>query len=285
MTHPPALTFPDLFGPRVAHGFFGRQGGVSEGIFESLNVTLYSGDDVSHVKENRRRVMDALGGQTLLTLKQTHSMCCLLPSEAGATEDFPEGDALVTDQTDIVLGVMTADCAPILLQGQKLDGSPVIGATHAGWGGALKGVCESTVNRMVELGAEPDSIRAAIGPCIGVESYEVSPDFMEPFLEENSESHRFFVKSPSPSFPRKREPFVAQDPRLHGESKEGDSSLHFNLVSYVTHRLGRAGVRHITASHVDTYKEEQDYFSFRRATHRGEDQYGRQISAITIIKT
>ncbi|HNQ92267.1 MAG TPA: peptidoglycan editing factor PgeF [Alphaproteobacteria bacterium] len=256
MIKPPALTFPDLFGPRITHGFFGRKGGVSHGIFESLNVTLYSGDDVDRVKENRDRVRVALGGQTLLTLKQTHSPCCLLPSEAGPAEDFCEGDALVTDQPDIVLGVMTADCAPILLEGQKPDGTPVIGATHAGWGGALKGVCESTVKRMIELGAVPDTIRAAIGPCIGVESYEVSPDFLKSFLIENEESRTFFT------------------------DRNGKS--HFDLVSYVTHRLERAGVRHITASHVDTYKEEQDYFSFRRATHRGEGQYGRQISAITI---
>jgi len=259
MTKPPALTFPDLFTPHTAHGFFGRQGGVSEGLFESLNVTLYSGDDIEAVRENRKRVMEALGGESLLTLKQTHSPCCLTPFEAGAAENFPEGDALVTDQPNIVLGVMTADCAPILLEGKKKDGSPVIAATHAGWGGALKGICEATVIRMVELGAELPSIRAAIGPCIGFESYEVGEDFAKPFLMENAENIKFF--------------------------KNKNTKLYFNLEGYVAYRLIRGGVGHPVASGRDTYSDERHYFSFRRSTHRSENQYGRQLSAITIIKT
>ncbi|HOO51259.1 MAG TPA: polyphenol oxidase family protein [Alphaproteobacteria bacterium] len=253
------IRFPELFSGAVHHGFFTRQGGVSSGLFESLNVTPYSGDDIENVSENRTKVREHLKATRLITLKQTHSALCL--DAATLTKDNSEidGDALVTDQQSIAIGVMTADCAPVLFEGNKQDGTPVIGAAHAGWGGALKGICEATIDKMIELGADPLTIKAAIGPCIGVESYEVGENFINPFLEENVEATQFLIKK--------------------------DGRPHFNLESYVEYRLKRRQIGSIQKASVDTYREENFFFSFRRATHRGEKEYGRQISAISIFKS
>ncbi|HRK97803.1 MAG: peptidoglycan editing factor PgeF [Alphaproteobacteria bacterium] len=257
------LVFPELFSKNVTHGFFGRQGGVSTSIFDSLNCSPQSGDDMRNVLENRQRVLKALGGDKggcddLLTLKQIHSAECHFVGNKDIK--IPEdGDALATDQPGRAIGALTADCAPVLLEGRKGNGASVIGAAHAGWGGALKGVCERTIDRMEELGAIKQSIRAIIGPCIAMKSYQVGFDFSAPFIEEDPASSRFF------------------------ESRM--EKLYFDLPSYVGFRLQRAGVSEITVAGLDTYTLEQDYFSFRRSTHRNEMQYGRQISAISIIKT
>ncbi len=252
------ITVPDFFSDKVTHGFFGRRGGVSEGVFESLNCSPQSGDHPNHIEENRRRILDALGGGTLATLKQIHSSECRFFGQLTDSQG-EEGDALVTDRMGEVIGVLTADCAPVLFEGQKGDGAPVIGAAHAGWGGALKGVCESTIQKMISLGAVKESIRAAIGPSIGPKSYQVGQDFSAPFLAENQAARSFFTMT------------------------EGET--YFDLPSYVRYRLERAEISKIEIVAKDTYKATHDFFSFRRATHQGERQYGRQMSGISIIKT
>lgn len=250
------LTVDDFFSDVVSHGFFGRQGGVSTGLYQSLNCSPQSKDDPQNVAENRVRVLKALGGNGLSTLKQIHSPICL-PVENACMNGVEEGDALVTKTAGQVIGCLTADCAPVLFAGTDRDGAPVIGAAHAGWGGALKGVLESTIAAMVNLGAELSTIKAAIGPCIGRTSYEVGKDFMTPFVEEDQNATQFF------------------------SSSHGDKYL-FDLSAYVEFRLKRAGIGHILSVNKDTYALENEYFSFRRATHRGETDYGRQISAISI---
>jgi YfiH family protein len=250
------LTVDDFFSGVISHGFFGRQGGVSSGLYQSLNCSPQSKDDPQNIAENRARVLKALGGDGLSTLKQIHSPICL-PVENTCMYGVEEGDALVTKTAGQVIGCLTADCAPVLFAGTDRDGSPVIGAAHAGWGGALKGVLESTIAAMVNLGADLSTIKAAIGPCIGRMSYEVGADFMTPFVEEDKNTNQFF------------------------SSLHGDKYL-FDLSSYIHFRLNRAGIGHILSVNKDTYALENEYFSFRRATHRGETDYGRQISAISI---
>ncbi|MDY0030197.1 MAG: peptidoglycan editing factor PgeF [Pseudobdellovibrionaceae bacterium] len=252
-----SLEIPEIFSERVAHGFFGKKGGVSKGVFESLNVTPYSGDDVELVHQNREIVRVSQKAKQLVTLKQIHSAICLDVTNVPKNDSVIEGDALVTDQKGVALGVMTADCAPVLLEGHKANGDMVIGAAHAGWGGALRGVCESTIDKMCGLGCVRETIKAAIGPCIGKTSYEVKDDFKRPFLDHDQHSSIFFVDK--------------------GES------LYFDLEAYVSHRLQKAGICQVVGVGQDTYLLEQDYFSFRRSTHRGEPEYGRQISVITII--
>lgn len=251
------LTVDDFFSGSVSHGFFGRQGGVSTGLYQSLNCSPQSKDDPQNVAENRARVLKALGGNGLSTLKQIHSPICL-PVENTCMNGVEEGDALVTKTAGQVIGCLTADCAPVLFAGTDRDGAPVIGAAHAGWGGALKGVLESTIAGMVNLGADISTIKAAIGPCIGQASYEVGADFMTPFIEEDKNAAQFF------------------------SSLDGGQKMLFNLSAYVEFRLKRAGIGHILSVNKDTYALENEYFSFRRATHRGETDYGRQISAISI---
>lgn len=249
------LTFDEFFPDKVAHGFFGRQGGVSQGLYDSLNCSPQSKDNPEAVQENRSRVLKTLGGSGISTLKQIHSSICH-PVENACMQGVEEGDALVTKTAGQVIGCLTADCGPVLFYGEDAHGAPVIGAAHAGWGGALKGVLENTINAMVKFGAEHSSIRAAIGPCIGQASYEVGTEFMLPFVEEDKCTTKFF-----------------------GQQSE---KLMFNLPDYIRFRLERAGIVHILAANKDTYALEKDYFSYRRATHGGESDYGRQISAISI---
>lgn len=241
---------------KIAHGFFGRRGGVSSGIYAGLNCGVGSKDEASVVVQNRGKVADALGvePQNLLSLYQIHSPICL--TIQAPYQERPQADAFVTDVPGIGLGILTADCAPVLFYGEKIDGSPVIGAAHAGWGGALKGVLENTLQAMIDLGGT--QIRAAIGPCIGKASYEVQEAFAEPFLKEDEAAERFFSSAKKPGH------------------------LMFDLAGYVAYRLARAGLREVTMLDKDTYAHEADYYSFRRATHRNEPDYGRQISAIVI---
>lgn len=242
--------------PQVAYGFFTRQGGVSKGIYASLNCSPQSSDNLGHVAQNRARVVEALGGGDLSTLKQIHSAECHLIAR-DCTHGFEEGDALVTKTPGQIVGVLTADCGPVLFAGEDSDGNPVIGAAHAGWGGALKGVLESTIHEMVNQGAIKETIHAAVGPCIAQPSYEVSVEFREPFMAEDKVAADYFRAG------------------KHGK-------LHFDMPGYITYRLRRAGVTHIAHANHDTYAMEDDYFSFRRATHRGQNDYGRQISAICV---
>ncbi|MCC2980619.1 peptidoglycan editing factor PgeF [Sphingomonas sp. IC4-52] len=235
----------------VAHGFLGRRGGVSQGLHGGLNVGLGSEDDPAAVAENRRRAAEAvLPGAPLVTCFQIHSADCVNVTEPPA--ERPRADALVTNRPGMALGILTADCAPVLLADAEAG---VIGAAHAGWKGAIGGVTDSTLDAMEQLGARRDRIAAAIGPCIARTSYEVDEGFRRRFEEEDPANERFFV-----------------------DARQGHAQ--FDLEAYVTHRLAAAGVRRIEALGLDTYADESRFFSFRRATHRGEPDYGRQIAII-----
>lgn len=243
----------------VTHKFFTRRGGVSEGVFSDFNCKEGAGDDAAHVAENRKRVAEFFGASPaqLVTLTQTHSNICHVVD--GPLVNAVEGDALVTASPGLVIGVLTADCAPVLFTGSREDGSPVIGAAHAGWGGAVKGILEATLAAMVGQGANLRKVQARVGPCIARLSYEVSAEFIAPFLADDPESETFFT------------------PLATGK-------LLFDLPAYVRFRLNRAGVQDVIIEGQDTYRDEETYFSFRRATHRQEKEYGRQISAICIRK-
>jgi YfiH family protein len=253
------LTALGLNAPGIAHGFFGRDGGVSAGLYESLNCGPGSRDDAKAVAENRRRITaalapDAKDGPRLVSLSQIHSAIVhTLP----AWEERPEGDAMVTATPGLALGILTADCAPVLLADPK---AKVIGAAHAGWKGALGGVLEATLDAMEKLGALRDRIGVAIGPSISQTNYEVSWEFRDRFLEQGLRHRRFF----SPS------------------DKEGH--YRFDLAGYAAHRLTTAGVGSVEILGVCTYPPENGFFSFRRTTHAGEPDYGRQISAIVLTE-
>jgi hypothetical protein len=253
------LELESLKSPGIAHGFFGRDGGVSTGIYQSLNCGPGSKDATDAVAENRRRVAAALAADAkLLSLSQIHSANVLtLPAWGG--EGRPEGDAMVTATPGLALGILTADCAPVLLADAKAG---VIGAAHAGWKGALgqdgRGVLEATLDAMEKLGGLRDRISAVVGPCITQANYEVAFDFRDRFLELGLRNRRFFVPS----------------------GKEGH--YRFDLPGYVAHRLTAAGAGTVEMSGVCTYPAENGYFSFRRTTHAGEPDYGRQISAIVL---
>lgn len=236
----------------VLHGFLGRRGGVSTGAVAGLNVGLGADDAPEAVRENRARAVAAVApGARLTTVYQVHSGDCVV---AGAWDDAhrPHADALVTDQPGVVLGIVTADCAPILLADAQAG---VVGAAHAGWKGAFGGVAEATVEAMVALGASRQRIVAAIGPCIAQASYEVDEGFRARFIAQDETLGRFFA-----------------------EGREGH--WQFALEPYVAHRLALAGVEHVESLARDTYADEEGFFSFRRATHRGEATYGRQFSLI-----
>ncbi|MGN5375716.1 peptidoglycan editing factor PgeF [Sphingomonas hankookensis] len=239
----------------VAHGFLGRRGGVSTGVVAGLNTGLGSGDDPAAIAENRARVVDAvLPGAALCGLYQVHSASVVRVLTAFPDGERPQGDALVTERPDILLGILTADCAPVLLADREAG---VVGAAHAGWKGALAGVTDATIAQMEKLGARAGRIVAAIGPCIARVSYEVDTGFVERFCATDPSNERFFA-----------------------ENRPGHAR--FDLEAYVVHRLAAAGVRRIETLGQDTYAQEDRFFSFRRATHRGEADYGRQLSVIGI---
>ncbi len=253
------LNSPDLDRiPHIRHGFFTRKGGASNGIYNSLNCGLGSDDDERAVTINRERAMArlGLGAESLITVYQVHGADVHV-IDSGAQPSGPiRADGMVTRNPGIALGILTADCAPVLFADME---NGVIGAAHAGWRGAQSGILEATIAAMVTLGAARGSVVAAIGPCIGHVSYEVGPEFPAPFLSENPGHERFF----SPS--------------------ERDDHFMFNLEAYVAHRLSLAGLAAVTALGCDTCAEEDRFFSYRRATHRKEPDYGRLLSAITIV--
>lgn len=254
------LTHNAAFSNKVSHGFYGREGGVSTGIYASLNCRSGTGDDLAAVIENRRRVGADLGVPVdkVISVAQCHGPDCVI-LQGPETHEMPiRADALATDMPGRAISVLTADCGPVLFEGTKADGRPVIGAAHAGWGGAVKGVLETTLTQMKALGAVPESIRACVGPCIGPASYEVSEGFDAPFMAHNPESERFFK----------------------GARKPGH--MMFDLPGYIGWRLALAGVSQVSLSGIDTYKEPDHCFSYRRATHEGQGDYGRQISAMVI---
>lgn len=240
----------------MAHGFFGRAGGVSTGLYASLNCGFGSSDDPARVAENRRRALARLEpkADTLLTGYQVHGADIAIVEAPWTRESLPKVDGMVTARPGIALGILSADCAPILFA----DGEArVIGAAHGGWRGALAGVAEAAVNAMVGLGARAGAIRAAIGPCIAQASYEVGPDFPHPFLAHSRAASRFFVASPRAGHHR------------------------FDLAGYVAWRLGDIGLASIRIVAHDTAAE-PDFFSYRRATLKGEADYGRELSAIIL---
>jgi purine-nucleoside/S-methyl-5'-thioadenosine phosphorylase / adenosine deaminase len=237
----------------VPHGFLGRGGGVSEGAMSGLNTGFGSGDDPELILENRRRAIGAvLPRAQLATVHQVHSAKAVRVQRPWPEAERPQADALVTDRPGLLLGILTADCAPVLLADAAAG---VVGAAHAGWRGALDGVTEAAIDLMEQLGAERDRIAAAVGPCIAKTSYEVDDAFRTRFLEADPANECFFAPGPA-------------------------AKPHFDLSGYVRHRLIAAGIGEVESLRLDTYADPDRFFSYRRATHGGEPNYGRQISLI-----
>lgn len=241
----------------VRHGFFTREGGVSEGLFASLNCGFGSGDDPERVAVNRTRAAEQFGlsGEALLTAYQTHSTDVIVAEEPWPPDQAPRADAIVTRRCGLALGVLTADCAPVLLADPKAG---VVAAAHAGWRGARAGILEAAIKTMADLGARPANIVAGIGPCIRQESYEVGVEFHDAFLADDPTNADFFRPSPRPGH------------------------FQFDLPGYVRRRLDRLGLASVDALAMDTCADERRFFSYRRATKRGERDYGRALSAIAL---
>ncbi len=247
----PAIVAPALAG--VRHAFFTREGGVSEGVYSSLNGGVGSRDAPEKVAENRRRMAEHLGVETLLVPYQTHSPICLAVS--GPWQERPRADALATATPGLALGVTGADCGMILFADPQ---AKVVGAAHAGWQGALGGVLEATLDTMEALGAHRGSVIAVLGPTIGPASYEVGSEFRERFFAANPDNAAFF------------KPSVRENHHM------------FDLPSFIGHRLRRARVGAFVSLDLDTYADETRLFSYRRTTHGREGDYGRLVSAIAL---
>ena len=239
----------------LPHGFLGRLGGVSQGLVEGLNVGWGAEDDPEAVRGNRRRAVEAVApGTRLVTLHQIHSPDALYVTDPFPDDSRPHADAMVTDRPGLLLGILTADCAPVLFADREAG---VIGAAHAGWKGAFSGVIEATVVEMERRGASRARIAAAVGPCIARKSYEVDDIFLSRFVGADPENERFF-----------------------GASREGHHR--FDLEGFVLSRLAEAGLARVEALGQDTYSQPAAFYSYRRATHRAEPTYGRQISLIAL---
>ncbi len=239
----------------LPHGFLGRRGGVSGGAYASLNVGTGSEDDPALVEQNRRIAADAvLPGAALATVYQVHSALCERVIAPWPLAERPHADAMVTDRPGVLLGILTADCAPVLLADRQAG---VVGAAHAGWKGAIGGVTDAAIAAMEALGADRSHIAAAIGPCIAQASYEVDEGFLVRFCEDDPANERFFK------------------PGRPGHQQ-------FDLAGYVAARLAGAGIGTVAITGHDTLADEERFFSYRRATLAGEDGYGRQISLIGV---
>jgi len=237
----------------VPHGFLGRPGGVSTGIHAGLNVGLGSEDDRAAIAENRLRAVQAVRpGAQLVTLHQVHSADVVTVDAPFANDARPPADALVTATPGLLLGVLTADCVPVLFADEEAG---VVGAAHAGWRGAISGVTDRTIEAMIALGAETERIACAVGPCIGRASYEVDTAFVARFLADDPENERFFA-----------------------DGRPGHAQ--FDIEGYVVARLAGAGVRRVDALGLDTCAAPDRFFSYRRSCLLGEPGYGRQISLI-----
>jgi polyphenol oxidase len=241
----------------IRHGFFTRQGGVSSGLYASLNGGIGSHDSAADVAENRARMAAALGVKphSLLTAYQIHSPQTAIVETAWTPQERPRADAIVTRTPGLAIGVTTADCGPILLADPAAG---VIGAAHAGWRGALTGIVEATVAAMEQLGAERSRIHAALGPMIRQRNYEVGADLIARFAAENSDSRRFFAPGP----------------------REGHAL--FDLAGFIGMRLARAGVQQFEDLELCTYADPGRFFSFRRSSHQAEADYGRHVNAIAL---
>ncbi|MDR3438481.1 peptidoglycan editing factor PgeF [Telmatospirillum sp.] len=243
---------------RIRHGFFTREGGTSEGIYTSLNCGLGSNDDPARVTANRTRALALLDlePRALATVQQQHTTDVVVVDDKW-TPDAPiqVADAMVTSRAGVALGILTADCAPVLLADPRAN---VIGAAHAGWRGALAGVLDNTIAAMIKLGAKPSRIAAAVGPCIAHRSYEVGPEFPAPFLAEDPDNHFFFA------------PAV----------REGH--FYFDLPGFIARRLAKLSVIDVARTPCDTYREESRFFSYRRSVLKGEKDFGRALSVIVL---
>jgi YfiH family protein len=241
----------------IRHGFFTRRGGLSGGVFASLNCGFGSGDDPQKVARNRATAMRRLGlaEDQLVTCRQVHCATVVTVTAPWRREDSPSADGMVTTQPGLALGVLAADCAPVLFADREAG---VVGAAHGGWRGALGGVAEATVAAMVALGARADRIHAGIGPCIAQESYEVGPEFPNRFAESGPDSGSFFVPAA----------------RL--------GHFRFDLGGYIAHRLARLGLGAIERAPHDTVAHPDNFFSYRRACLTGERDYGRALAAIAL---
>jgi YfiH family protein len=242
--------------PNLRHAFFTREGGVSDGIYASLNGGLGSRDKMDHVRENRARMANAMGvaPANFLTAYQVHSPDVAVAETAWDSTTRPHADAIVTRNPDLAIGITTADCGPVLLADPKAG---VIGAAHAGWKGALTGVLESTISAMETLGAERNGIIAAIGPLIRQRSYEVGAEFVARFTAADPGYAAFFIAS------------------------ERAEHAMFDLAGFIRARLEQAGVLMIDDLGNDTYADDR-FFSYRRSVHRKEPDYGRLIHAIAL---
>ena len=239
----------------IPHGFLGRHGGVSQGICAGLNVGLGSGDDREAIAENRRRAVAAVApGARLVTVHQVHSPEAVYADAPWPDDARPRADAIVTDRPGLALGILTADCTPVLLADREAG---VVAAAHAGWKGAFGGVIESALALMETRGADRARVAAAVGPVIARKSYEVDEAFLRRFAEADPDNDRFFT------------------PGRPGHHQ-------FDLEAYVLARLAASGVNRAEALGLDTYSDPDRFFSYRRATHRGEPDYGRQISLIAL---
>ncbi|MFN3211199.1 peptidoglycan editing factor PgeF [Roseovarius sp.] len=238
----------------LRHGFFTRKGGASSGVFSGLNCGLGSSDQSDVVRINRTRAADALGvgPENLVNVHQVHS--ARVEVVEGPQEERPKADGMVTKVPGLALTILTADCQPVLFADRQAG---VIGAAHAGWRGALDGVLEETVEQMEALGASRRNIVAVIGPSISQQAYEVGPEFLDDFMADDPDNHRFFANG------------------------EGDRYL-FDLPAFGLHRLRRAGVGHAEWTRHCTYSDAGRFFSYRRATHAGEADYGRLLAAIRL---
>ena len=241
----------------IRHGFFTREGGVSGGLYASLNGGVGSKDNIEHVAENRARMAAAIGvtPDRFVTAYQIHSPQVVVVETPWTAETRPRADAIVTRMRALAIGISTADCGPVLLADPQAH---VIGAAHAGWRGALTGVVEATIEAMERLGAARGEIRAALGPMIRQQNYEVGNDLIERFRGEDPASSRFFAPA----------------------ARDGHAL--FDLPGYIDSRLTRAGIRYIEDVGHCTYADPDRFFSFRRTTHRGEADYGRHVNAIAL---
>lgn len=245
-----------LSSERIRHAFCTREGGISEGIYAGLNCGPGSSDAPENVQENRRRALAGLSlgdGAQLVTCYQIHSPKAIRVTEPWDPSDPPQADAMVTDVPGLALGILTADCAPVLFLDEDAG---VIGAAHAGWTGAQAGVLEATLNEMVKLGASVDNIRVAVGPCIHQMSYEVGEDLRLKVIAASPWADWCFERGAKPDH------------------------YQFDLPSYVSGELQRLDVGKVEVVAYDTYRNEDLFFSYRRTTHRKEPDYGRQISLI-----
>jgi polyphenol oxidase len=241
--------------PGIAHGFFTRHGGVSKGGYASLNCGLGSMDDPGAVRDNRARVAAFLTARDLVTAHQVHSATAVIAEHGWSSAERPRVDAIVTATRGLAVGVLSADCAPVLFADPEAG---VVAAAHAGWRGALGGVIESALTTMETLGARRKRVRAAVGPCIGEGAYEVGPEFEQEFLAQDGASARFFSRQAPNARP------------------------HFNLAGYCEHRLLQAGLGKVGCLAPCTYAHADDFFSYRRSRAQKEADYGRQISAIVL---